>query len=210
MRQKLIVALSVAALVGAFFLGAKAYQQSQSAPAMSAEEKMRLAPPHAPTLGPTDAKVTLVEFFDPACGTCAQFSPLTKAFVKEYEGKLRLVLRYAPFHEGSEIVVTMLEAAKAQGKYWEALEAVLLYQNSWVFNHRVYPERVWPILEHVGLDIEALKEAMKNPEIQAIIAQDVADGKALGVTKTPSFFVNGKPLERFGYDPLVQLVKSAL
>ncbi|MBN2965497.1 thioredoxin domain-containing protein [Sulfurospirillum sp. T05] len=208
MNQRLLVVASVVLLIVAFMFAAKQYQASQSAPTMSKEQQARLMPSYAPTLGPSDAKVTLVEFFDPACGTCAQFSPLTKALVKEYGGKLRLVLRYAPFHEGSETVVQMIEAAKAQGKYWEALSALLASQQTWVFNHRVFPERAWPVLEQAGVDIVALKEAMKDPKIQAIIAQDVADGKALGVSKTPSFFVNGTPLERFGYEPLVQLIKS--
>ncbi|MBE0496429.1 MAG: thioredoxin domain-containing protein [Campylobacterales bacterium] len=208
MNQRIVVVLSVVLLVGGFIFGAKQYQASQKTPAMTKEEQTRLMPSYAPTLGPSDAKVTLVEFFDPACGTCAQFSPLTKALVKEYDGKLRLVLRYAPFHEGSEAVVQMIEAAKAQGKYWEALSALLAEQATWVFNHRVYPERAWPVLERAGVDIEALKLAMQDPQIQAIITQDIADAKALGVTKTPSFFVNGTPLERFGYDPLVKLIKS--
>ncbi|NLM99387.1 MAG: thioredoxin domain-containing protein, partial [Campylobacteraceae bacterium] len=69
---------------------------------------------------------------------------------------------------------------------------------------------VWPILEYVGIDIVALKEQMKDPKIEELIEKDIEDAKALGATKTPSFFVNGKPLESFGYEQLVKLIESEL
>ena len=162
------------------------------------------------SLGSPDAKVVLVEFFDPACGTCAQFAPLVKELIKKHDPNLRLVLRYTPFHENVESVVYMLEATRAQDKYWESLDAILAYQSSWVLNHVAYPGRVWPILESVGVDIVALKTQMKEPSIKAKIAKDMEDAMALGVKKTPSFYVNGVALQRFGYEPLVDLIQKAL
>jgi protein-disulfide isomerase len=164
----------------------------------------------APSFGNLGAKVVLVEFFDPACGTCAQFAPLVKELIKKHEPNLRLVLRYTPFHENVMPVVYMLEATRAQDKYWESLEAILTYQSSWVSNHVAYPGRVWPILESVGVDVEALKLQMKQPAIKAKIEKDMKDAQALGVQKTPSFYVNGVELKKFGYEPLVQLIESAL
>ncbi|NLC27978.1 MAG: thioredoxin domain-containing protein, partial [Campylobacteraceae bacterium] len=177
---------------------------------LSSVENSILDTPHSPNLGSKSAKVVLVEFFDPACETCAQFAPLVKKLVEKHNPNLRLVLRYATFHENSHAVVKMLEATRAQGKYWEALEAVLAYQHTWTVNHVAYPSRVWSILEHAGVDVEALKVQMKNPDIEANIAKDIEDAKASGATKTPSFFVNGKPLEQFGYEPLIKLIESAL
>jgi len=55
-----------------------------------------------------------------------------------------------------------------------------------------------------------LRDDMKKPEIDAIIKQDIADSKTLGVTKTPQFFVNGKPLIKFGYKELQELIESEL
>lgn len=51
---------------------------------------------------------------------------------------------------------------------------------------------------------------MKRPEIDAAIKQDIADGKTLGVNQTPDFFVNGKPLKKFGYKELQELIESEL
>lgn len=195
----------VAAFVAlAWWYDASKVSQNQSKNLSHLEDSL------APTMGNPDAKVVLVEFFDPACGTCAQFGPLVKDLVKKHDPNLRLVLRYTPFHENVAPVVYMLEATRSQGKYWESLDAILTYQSSWVFNHVAYPSRVWPILEQAGVDIEALKIEMKNPAIEAKIAKDMEDAKALGVTKTPSFYVNGVALERFGYEPLVDLIESAL
>jgi protein-disulfide isomerase len=210
MSQRLLLVVSAAVLVGAFIVGAKFYNQNTEAPKMSESQKERLVPAHAQTLGNPDANVVLVEFFDPACATCAQFSPLTKELVRKHDGQLKLVLRYAPFHENSKAVVAMLEASKAQGKFWEALTVLFEYQSSWVYNHKVYPERAWKILESVGIDVEALNQEMRSSRVQEVIAKDVADAKALGIAKTPSFFVNGAPLQEFGYEPLVDLIESAL
>ena len=81
----------------------------------------------APLEGPLDAKVTIVEFFDPACGTCRDFYPLVKKLIDQYPGKVRVMMRYAPLHTGSDEVVKMLEAAHLQGKFFPALE--LLFNN---------------------------------------------------------------------------------
>jgi protein-disulfide isomerase len=123
-------------------------------------------------------------------------------------GKIKVVVRYAPFHAGSDQVVRILEAAGKQGKYWETLELVFRSQELWAINHQAQPERLWPILPQAGLDVERLQADMNDPAITRILEQDLADAKALGVQKTPGFFVNGKPLVNFGYQQLQTLVES--
>ena len=126
--------------------------------------------------------------------------------LKANRDKIRLSLRYAPFHPGSDQVVRLLEAARKQGKFWETLETVLATQPRWAPNHRAEVELLWPQLGNLGLDFERIKRDMYAPEIDRVIALDVADAKALNVTKTPEFFVNGRPLPSFGYDQLKKLV----
>ena len=82
------------------------------------------------------------------------------------------------------------------------------HQDAWAKNHVVYPERAWGFVESVGVDIMALKDEMKKPYILENMMKDINDIESLGVNKTPSFFVNGKPLERFGYEPLVELIEE--
>ena len=165
---------------------------------------------HSPTLGSEDARVYLIEFFDPACEACAAFSPFVKKLMADNPGKIRLVLRYAPFHKGSDYFVKVLEASKKQGKYWETLNLLFKYQSAWASHHKPQPERIWRFLPKTGMDIEQLRRDMNDPAILQIIQQDLDDAKALKVSKTPGFFANGRPLETFGYQQLQTLVESEL
>ena len=165
---------------------------------------------HSPTLGKADAPVVIVEFLDPACETCRRFYPFVKEMMAANPDRIRLVLRYAPFHRGSEQVVAMLEAARRQGKFWPALEALLVSQDAWVKNHAAQPDLAWMTFEGLGLDAARMKADMASPDTAAVIAQDLKDAAALDVTKTPEFFVNGRPLEIFGYEQLRALVNAAL
>lgn len=209
MKRTLFV-VSVIALVLAFLLATWWYreQRAERLGFLAQEQAELFVRPHSPVLGAEDARVYLVEFTDPACETCAAFSPAVKQFLDRYEGRLRLVVRWAPFHEGSADVVRVLEAARLQGRFWETLDLLYRTQQMWTHHHRVYLDRVWPLLPRVGLDVARLRRDLDDPRITAIIEQDLADAQALGVQKTPGFFVNGRPLEPFGYEPLVQLVAS--
>ena len=212
MKQKQIVIVAIAILIGAFIFGGKYYKDSQSSKMsqMATAEREVFTPEYAPVIGPKEAPVTLVEFYDPACGTCAEFSPLIKDLVKKYDGKLRVVLRYAPLHQNSDQVVMMVEAAKLQGKYFEAKEALFATQSLWVENHVSQPARVWDIFQKAGIDIGKLQEDVKNPEVYNRVKKDMEDAQKVGATKTPAFYVNGKPLQRFGYEPLVALIESEM
>jgi protein-disulfide isomerase len=107
-------------------------------------------------------------------------------------------------------VVAMLEASKRQGKYWEALEALLRQQDRWVHNHRANPDDALAVLGGAGVDGARVRADMQLPLVRDAVAQDVADAKALKVTKTPEYFVNGKPLPKFGLDELKAMVDGAL
>ena len=125
-------------------------------------------------------------------------------------GKIRLVLRYAPFHKGSDKVVAVLEATRKQGKFWPALEALLATQAGWAPNHTPQVDLVWKHLEGLGLDLDRVRADMAAPEIARVIAQDLEDARTLNVTKTPEYFVNGQPLPSFGFEQLKSLIEDAL
>ncbi|NMG76776.1 DsbA family protein [Aromatoleum diolicum] len=212
MNGKWVFAGAAALLLIVFAVATMSYKSEssdQSAQAVS-RNKERLVRMHSPTLGNAQAKVEIVEFLDPACETCSRFYPLVKQMMAANPNDIRLVLRYAPFHNGSEAVVAVLEAARRQGKLWPVLEALLASQSAWAPQHTAQVNLVWPHLEGLGLDLERLRADMNAPEIVRIIEQDLADAQALNVTKTPEFFVNGQPLPRFGFEYLQQLVDRAL
>ena len=210
--QKAIFIGSAVLLALVFVLGIFLYESERLDKSAKAAEQNQilLAREHAPRLGPADAKVHIVEFLDPACGTCREFYPLVKDMMKANRDRMRLSLRYAPFHAGSDNVVKILEAARKQDKFWQTLEAVLAFQSRWAPNHKPQLELLWPQLGNLGLDLEQIRRDMNSLEIERVITQDLADAKALNVTMTPEFFVNGRPLPSFGYEQLRKLVDDAV
>lgn len=195
-------------LVGAFLVAALLYTsgKDEAARELARANAEALASPNAPLLGKPGAPVHIVEFLDPACETCAAFFPEVKKLMAEHPEAIRLSVRHVTFHRNSEHVVRLLEAARSQDLYWKALEALLARQDTWTINHVVHPERVWPALAGVGLDQERIGREMNGPQIAERMARDMADARALNVTKTPEYFVNGRPLPRFGLRELRDLV----
>ena len=206
--KKIAVGGILILVIAAFALGVSLYRkQTQSAQEQTVRaERARLVRMHSPVLGPQGAPVTIVEFFDPACETCRAFYPMVKSLMAQYPDQVRLVIRYAPFHQGSDQVVKLLEAAKRQGKYQQVLEAVLRAQPTWADHGRPNPDLTFEIAKAAGLDIEQARRDMAQPEMQLLLAQDVEDLTALQVGKTPTFFVNGRSLPSFGPDQLAALV----
>ena len=207
-----LIGVTCLVLVFAFVVGSNYYKEKQSEKyGFMAEENAELfIRDHSQTLGSDDAKVYLVEFMDPACETCAAFAPFIKQIMAANPDKIKLVIRYAPFHDGADNFVKILEAAKMQGKYWETLDVMFKTQNIWASHHNYQPQRLWEVLPRAGVDIEQIKKDMHSPAIAKIIEQDMADVKALNVQKTPGYFVNGKPLQTFGYRQLQQLIQAEL
>jgi protein-disulfide isomerase len=209
MNTKKITVIGLVAIVALFFfLGMNAYQKRvQSAQDVQVRaEQSRLVRMHSPVFGPQAAPVTIVEFFDPACETCRAFYPLVKDLMAKYPSEVKLVIRYAPFHQGSDQVVKLLEAAKAQGKYQTVLEAVLAAQPTWADHGQPNIETAFKVAEQAGLDLAKARKDMEKPGMQSLLQQDIEDLTALQVTKTPTFFVNGRSLPSFGPDQLTALV----
>jgi len=169
-----------------------------------------LASEHSPTYGDANAKVHIVEFLDPACETCALFFPMVKKWIAEVPGEIRLSVRHVAFHSGSEHAVKVLEASRKQGKYWETLEVLLASQRQWTQHHTVLPENIGPAIESVGLDMERLMVDMESMEVLSRMEQDKKDAITLQVSKTPDYYVNGRPLPSFGAEQLANLVREEL
>lgn len=206
--KKITVAAVLALMAIVFYLGVNAYRDRLQATQQDQvrAEPTRLVRMHSPVLGPQNAPVTIVEFFDPACETCRAFHPFVKELMARYPSKVRLVIRYAPFHHGSDEVVKLLEAARRQGKYQSVLEAVLAAQPRWADHANPNPAHAVEAAQQAGLDVKQAMQDMQRPEVQALLQQDIEDLTELQVTKTPTFFVNGRPLPSFGPDQLAALV----
>ena len=191
-------------------LAVLALSASSAAVAQPAVDRSALARFHSQTLGDPAAKVVLVEFLDPACEACAKFHPLVKQVFEAHSGRVRLVLRYAPFHRGAPEVVKLLEAARRQGKYWQALDRLFATQEEWTVRHVANVDLALKALSPLNLDVQRLRQDMRSPDLERIVQQDLQDAKTLEVSGTPHFFVNGRPLELRSYGDLKVQVDRAV
>lgn len=205
-KSTVIVLVALVALF--FYLVMNAYKKRvQNAQEVQVKaEQIRLVRMHSPVFGPQGAPVTIVEFFDPACETCRAFYPIVKNLMAQYPNDVRLVIRYAPFHQGSDQVIKLLESAKSQNKYQTVLEAVLAEQPTWADHGQPNIENAFNVAEQAGLNLVKARQDIENPGMQSLLQQDVEDLTALQVTKTPTFFVNGRSLPSFGPEQLAVLV----
>ncbi len=206
--KKLTVAILLGIVLIAFLFGMYNYQRRVQS---SQEQKVTLQKGllvrmHSPVFGPTNAPVTIVEFFDPACETCRAFYPVVKDLLRKYPNDVRLVLRYAPFHPGSDQVAKLLEAAKRQDKYWPVLEMVLAEQPNWADHGTPNLELAYKAAEKAGLNLKQALVDAATLAVDAVLKQDIEDLTSFEVTKTPTFFVNGRGLPSFGPDQLATLV----
>lgn len=223
-REVKILALIGLVVVVAAVLGARYYRDSvQGERKGNANADGPLVRPDSPTLGPSDAPVTLVEFLDPECESCGAFSPTVKRILKDYDGRVRLVVRYMPFHPNSVLAASWTEAAGEQGKYWEMQELLFRRQPEWGEIHGHGPQvaaaaarrEPAPVLferyaAELGLDVERLRAAVAQNRYAAKVERDRRDGQTLGVNKTPTFFVNGRQLARFSQQDLRALIEEEL
>jgi len=161
-------------------------------------------------LGPVSAPVTVVEFVDPACEACRAFAPVVKQVQFLYPEEVRVVVRFAAFHRGSEEAIRILLAAQRQGKFEPVLAALFDHQEEWASHGSPDIEAAWRFAGAAGLEITAARKAAASAEFDERLKQEDADITALQVARTPTFYVNGRLLEDFGAQQLMNLVKSEL
>jgi protein-disulfide isomerase len=207
MNRRTLVFVIGGIAFAAFALGAFLYQPHEQGAATPVSE-LQLERPHSPIIGPREAPVTIVEFFDPSCETCRKFYPHVKEILAAHPGDVRLVLRYAPFHEGSDEAVRILEAARLQDKFVPVLDALIAAQPEWAVHGAPNLAHAWEVAQKAGLDLERARADASRPEIDALLKQDLADIKAINLNRTPTFFINGKPLLSFGVEQLADQVRS--
>lgn len=217
MKKEIKILLGIIVFVGlASFAGYKMFLQENVNPQVKAPTPQfsmvsNLVSFHSFSYGPQDAKVTVVEFFDPECESCAAVAPQIKKEMKYYEGKVRWVFRYMPYHNNSKNAIAALEAAKKQNLFLEAMTILFETQHQWGEKQESTKDEIVKIVSSIqGINKKQLIEDMNDPAIQEIIAKDQNEGQQAGVRGTPSFFVNGVMLERLSLDNLIAQINAGL
>ncbi len=162
-------------------------QEARNAP-LTPEQQAAVAADDAPSFGPKDAKVTVVEFSDFECPYCSKAAKVTEQLRKEYGDKIRFVFRQFPlsFHKNAKPAAEAALAAHAQGKFWEYHD--VLFENS----RKLDKESLAEYAKKTGLDGAKITAAIDASTYGAAVDKDVKLGNDVAVSGTPTMFVNGK------------------
>jgi protein-disulfide isomerase len=163
--------------------------------------RLRIAVDEGPFKGSEAAPVTIVEFSDFHCPFRKWVLPTLTHIESQYSDKMKLVFRDYPIdqlHPGSREAHEADRCANAQGKFWAYHDA--LFANA----PKASPEQLKSYAQEVGLDVPAFEQCLNSGTYQATVQREVEEGTRLGVTGTPTFFVNGRLL--VGAQPLAAFV----
>ncbi|MGJ3224852.1 DsbA family protein [Micromonospora aurantiaca (nom. illeg.)] len=143
-----------------------------------------------------DGKVTLVEFLDFECESCAAAYPAVKQILATYGDRITVVVRYFPIpsHPNAELAARAAQAAANQGRFADMYTQLFDNQNTWGHNDSPQTEVFLGYARTLGLDMTRFRRDLDAPATAARVAKDKADGQAAGVSGTPTFFLNGRQL----------------
>lgn len=206
-----IILLVLGAALGAGYYWKKRSQErtpavaSQPGSAVTNPAESSLPPPPASTepgadppnaLGPANAAVTLEEFGDFECPPCGMLHPELKKIERQYGPRVRIIFRefpLVPAHQHALAAARAAEAAGLQGKFWEMHGLIFETQRMW---HDTFDVR--PIFEEyarrIGLDVERFKKDLAGQVVERRIFLDGKRAHSLGVTGTPTLFMNGREI----------------
>jgi Na+/H+ antiporter NhaA len=157
--------------------------------------------------GPDDAPVTLVEYGDFECPYCGQAETVIRELLSTFGDELRYVWRHLPLtdvHTSAQVAAEAAEAAGAQGRFWDAYDALLAHPD--IFT----PVDLRRIAKQLGLDEERFWDDIRRHEYVPRIAEDVATADASGVSGTPTFFINRRRHQgAYDIETLTEAVEAA-
>ncbi|MET3950010.1 thioredoxin domain-containing protein [Arthrobacter sp. UYEF36] len=145
---------------------------------------------------PAVEKAQLVEFLDFECESCRAAHPLVEDLKKEYGDRITFVNRHFPLpgHRNSGTAALAVEASAQQGKYEQMAAKLFATQAEWGGKQESQATVFRGYAQELGLDLARYDAAVADESTKERIRKDAADGTALGVTGTPTFFLNGKKL----------------
>jgi protein-disulfide isomerase len=156
----------------------------------------------APIRGTADAPVTVVEFSDFHCPFCKRVQPTLTQVLEKYPGKVRLLFRHLPLdalHPQARSAAEASWCAQDQGKFWEYHD--LLFANA--------PQAARDDLKHyaeeIDLDVSKFESCLSQNAHRDSVQRDIDEVNKLGVSGTPAFFINGRPLS--GAQPLERFIQ---
>jgi protein-disulfide isomerase len=141
----------------------------------------------APSLGPQNAPITLVEFSDFQCPYCIAAVPEIRAVLSAYPTQVKLIFKEYPLeiHSHAELAATAALAAHKQGKFWAMHDAMFASRN-------LSRDNILVLAQKNGLDMKRFQADLDATDVHETLIRDIQDGDRAGVEGTPTIFVNGK------------------
>jgi protein-disulfide isomerase len=161
--------------------------------------------------GNPDATVTLVEYSDFQCPACASFQPVMEEIMKTYGDKLRFEYKHypLPIHPYAQQAALAAEAAGQQGKFYEYHD--LLFKNQQNWSTAVAPGSLFiQYAEELGLDMEQFRRQQKSSILRDKVRSDLAEARELGITATPTFYLNGEKMEIATFEEFISQIAMAV
>ena len=202
--------IAVAALVLAGFIIFLDPDEQESAPAEdTGSASAQLVREDSPRLS-EGGDAVFVEYLDFECEACLSLYPTIEEIRAEYGDRVTFVVRYLPLHGNSVEAAKAAEAAGEQGEFEAMYKA--LFENSAEWSHQKTSQReaFFGYAEELGLDMERFEQVYDDPATLERIEQSAADAEALGVTSTPTFFVDGERLEPTRVEDFTDPLDAAL
>lgn len=185
----IIIGTIVIVGIGIAFLSKPASRTKVDSSLLIREDSNKISTP--------SASVTLVEFSDFQCPACGAYYPVVTQAVKDFKDSLTFVYRNFPLtdlHPNAMLAAQAAEAAGLQGKYWEMHDLLFTKQSDWSANGSVR-DIFAGYAATLGLNVDQFKKDIDSDTVKNRIARDMADGQALGITGTPTFYLNGVKLD---------------
>lgn len=199
-------------VAAAFFFGGKPTPEKQEV--VAGDNVKRLVRKDSHKKGEDGAKVTLVEFGDFQCPACGTAHPVVGQLLEEYKGKdVTFVFRQypLPMHSNAKPAALAAEAAGVQGKFFEMYDMIYENQAEWSESKNAMDEFFVKYAEDIKLDVDKFKKDIKDKKLEARIKQDMEDATAVGVSATPTFYLNGEEIVGgLPYDQFKKKIDDAL
>ncbi|MEZ5998939.1 MAG: thioredoxin domain-containing protein [Hyphomonas sp.] len=159
------------------------------------------------SIGPDDAPVTVVEFFDYRCGYCKRSVDWVQGLPAAYDNKVRVVFKEHPIFGGiSHDAALAALAAGRQGKYRDMHVAMMKLKS----NDELTDKKIDEIAAGLGLDVKKLRADMKSMPVQKQLADVIQLGDALQVDGTPGFFIGDTVVSGANQPAIDAAIKEAL
>lgn len=203
------IAVAIVLLIVAIVIALS--QKAPAAPDEGGQQQTVRTDSHVLDKGGADA-VTVVEFLDFECEACGAFYPVVEELREKYQGDITYVVRYFPLpgHINSTQAALAAEAAGQQDRFEDMFQRLFETQAQWGENSEETPEVFRAFAEDLGLDMAEYDAAIADPATAARVQADKSDGEKLGVTSTPTFFINGEKVVLQKWDDLEKAIEKAV